>query len=257
MLLASVRRTKKERQMLPADGNRDGSPGILCGEGSREETEILYRGLICDSCRETFAYIREPFCRKCGKQLRQERAEKGECLCRDCASKERLFRQCRCMISYDETARDIMAAVKYHSRKEFLDLFAVMAADRLGDWIRDLGPAFVIPVPVHISRLRTRGYNQAGVFAEKLSLLLGLRVREDVLVRRKNTAAQKELGAEERLLNLQNAFGCAVRLSGRPAVLLVDDIYTTGSTMEACTEALLSAGAGEVFGLCICAGEDA
>ena len=224
---------------------------------SKESAEIFYRGLICDPCRETFAYIRAPFCRKCGKQLSAERAENQSGLCRDCASSGRLFRQARCLVSYDETAREIMAAVKYHSRREYLDLFAVMAADRLGDWILSLRPDCLVPVPVHGSRLRSRGYNQAEVFAEGIGSLLGIPVRKDILLRRKNTTAQKELGAEERLMNLQNAFGYGSRLPEGSTVLLADDIYTTGSTLEACTEALLAAGAGTVYGLCICAGEDA
>ena len=113
----------------------------------------------------------------------------------------------------------------------------------------------VVPVPLHWTRQFSRGYNQAELIAEGISLFTGIPVEKKLLVREKRTRVQKELTAAERAANLQNAFRTQGQLSGRTAVI-VDDIYTTGATMEACTEALLKAGTARVFGLCICAGED-
>ena len=233
--------------------------------------ETLYSGLVCEGCLEVLEFIRAPYCGRCGKQLaggdgtgpqpgvpalRMRARQRAPGLCADCSASERRFAQCRCLISYDETAREIMADIKYGSGKGSLDLFSVLAADRLGEWIRGLGLHCLVPVPVHAERLRQRGFNQAEVLARQTGALLGIPVRNDILVRNKNTVAQKSLGRNERLLNLQGAFSVRRRLPAGSAVLVVDDIYTTGSTLEACTECLLAAGAGAVYGLCVCAGED-
>ena len=148
-----------------------------------------------------------------------------------------------------------MAGLKYGSRKEYAFPLALMAADALGQWLKETNADILVPVPVHRERLMTRGYNQAELIAEGISLLTGIPVEKKLLVRERRTRVQKELTAAERAANLQNAFRTQGQLSGRTAVI-VDDIYTTGATMEACTEALLKAGTARVFGLCICAGED-
>ncbi len=224
------------------------------------EKELYLRGLICEKCEGSFGYIREPCCRKCGRQLADHGSLSGPGenlrLCSGCAEKDRRFVRCRCLLTYDEVAREIMADIKYNSGKQSLDLFAVMAADRLGGWIRSCGVSVLVPVPVHPARLRKRGYNQAEVFARRLGSLMGIPVRNDLLKRSRNTAAQKNLDVRERLLNLQNAFALTGKKLSGESVLLADDIYTTGSTMEACTEYLLKAGAGNVYGICICAAED-
>ena len=97
-----------------------------------------------------------------------------------------------------------------------------------------------------LQRRRAEGEGRKGQFP----------VRTDLLLRVKNTEAQKKLSAPERLLNLQSAFRGTEAASGVETVLLLDDIYTTGATMEACTRALLAAGVRQVYGLCVCAGAD-
>ncbi|MDO4960648.1 MAG: ComF family protein [Eubacteriales bacterium] len=219
-------------------------------KGSRQ---LYYDGLICRGCLDSLKFITDPFCKKCGKQLA---GRNDEMLCSDCLEKERLFDECRCLVTYDETAREIMAEIKYNSKKEYMDIFALLAADRLGDWLKAAGASCLVPVPVHGSRLKSRGFNQAEVLAEGISAFTGIPVRNDVLIRLKNTAAQKNLGADDRLLNLQNAFTAVGKLKNGEIPVIIDDIYTTGSTMEACTEGLLGIGARRVYGLCVCAGED-
>ncbi len=178
-----------------------------------------------------------------------------------------------------------MADIKYHAKQEYVWLMAVLTAQRLGPWIRAIRPDAFVPVPIHPDRRVTRGYNQAELLAEALSEILAeadpadskerqdgerpggagihgkqkIPVRSDLLIRIKKTEAQKELTAEARLLNLQNAFEASEDLRGwtQPSrLLLIDDIYTTGATLNACAEELLRAGASDVYGLCIAAGED-
>lgn len=107
----------------------------------------------------------------------------------------------------------------------------------------------VLPVPLHRARLRQRGYNQSLLLARVLGAETGLPLREDGLTRQRNTRAQVGLSPEQRRANVQDAFVCtAPNLHGQ-RVLLVDDVLTTGATLEACATALLQAGVREVWAL--------
>jgi predicted amidophosphoribosyltransferase len=259
---------------------------------SRPVTSLSIKELlgsyVCPECLSDLAFIGSPYCQKCGKPLLHSHdsgVRNAWTGCADCRRKERVFRQCRCLLTYDETAQEIMADIKYHAKQEYVWLMAVLTAQRLGPWIRAIRPDAFVPVPIHPDRRVTRGYNQAELLAEALSEILAeadpadskerqdgerpggagihgkqkIPVRSDLLIRIKKTEAQKELTAEARLLNLQNAFEASEDLRGwtQPSrLLLIDDIYTTGATLNACAEELLRAGASDVYGLCIAAGED-
>ena len=97
-----------------------------------------------------------------------------------------------------------------------------------------------------------RGYNQAELLAEELSKLSGIPLRRDVLFRPKKTAAQKALGPEARVRNLSGAFSVKGPVKGLRTVILVDDIFTTGATLEACARVLLAAGIQTVYGVTLC-----
>lgn len=230
--------------------HRTGS--LTAEEGSfRQELPMLYDGLICQGCQKELKLIGEECCEKCGKRIAD-----GSGLCSDCKQHDRSFVQCRSLMDYDERMRDIMADIKYNSKREYLSLLALLTADRLGKWIIEKQIDYIIPVPVHESRLRKRGYNQSEILCEDIGLYLGIPVRKDIIARNKKTAAQKELNAGERLLNLQQAFAVHKKLPCGCNVLVVDDIYTTGSTMECCSACLMRAGAGRVYGISVCSGED-
>ena len=125
-----------------------------------------------------------------------------------------------------------------------------------GAALRRFRPDVIIPVPVHPSRYRKRGYNQAEILARKLGERLQIEVCSTLLVRVKRTRPQKELNTAERMRNLQKAFIVEGTLPKRyRRILLIDDIYTTGSTMETCTRRLKEAGAEKVFCISICSGQ--
>ncbi len=113
---------------------------------------------------------------------------------------------------------------------------------------RPAGASVIVPVPLHAKRLRERGYNQAELLARALGARLDLPVRPDVLIRQRDTRSQVGLSAEERWANVNDAFYCPERLPD-DAVLLIDDVYTTGATLQACAQALLQGGAREVRAL--------
>ncbi|MBP5291302.1 MAG: ComF family protein [Lachnospiraceae bacterium] len=207
-------------------------------------------GRICPECRQLLSYVKGPVCCKCGKELRFEEEE----LCLDCRLRKKSFDGGIALLNYDDIARESMVKFKYGQRKEYGLFYAEEIARLYKDRIRHFGPDGIIPVPVHISRLRFRGYNQAQVVAERLGELLSLPVYDKALIRTKKTVAQKELNAVQRMRNLMSAMETGPGAKNLRKVLLVDDIYTTGSTMEACTRVLRAAGVQEVMPVCVCIG---
>ena len=141
-------------------------------------------------------------------------------------------------------------------RPEYADFYAEELVKRYGERLRRWRPQAVFPVPAHKSRERSRGYNQAEVLAERIGERLRLPVWEGVLIRKKKTTAQKELNAEARQRNLEQAMEVTGALRGLRRILLVDDIFTTGSTPEACARVLKQAGAEKVYLVSVCIGKN-
>lgn len=218
------------------------------------EDIVMPKGeLICPSCLGRFSFVKSPVCLKCGKEVFSPSME----YCFDCSRHPHSFEYGFAMINYNEISSHAMAAVKYRNRREYLDFFAAEAAERFGDRLRGIGADCLIPVPVHPSRLRKRGFNQAEVLAEKLSNRLEIPVCNNLLCRNKKTEAQKELNPQERLKNLEQAFAAKqdIGLDVPERVILIDDIYTTGSTLEACSRALKQAGVKKVYFFSVCIGQ--
>lgn len=212
--------------------------------------------LIHPSCISKLSPIKSPSCKKCGKEVIGERTE----YCYDCSRHTRTFDWGMALLQYNEAAKHSMAAVKYKNRREYLDFYAAAIDSRFRKNILRLQADALVPVPIHPSRRRQRGYNQAEELAARLSMLWGIPMDAGLLVRSKKTAPQRELNPAERLKNLQEAFTVNTeRLGGRMgipgSVVLIDDIYTTGSTIEACTRALKAAGVQRVYFVVICIGE--
>ncbi len=128
-------------------------------------------------------------------------------------------------------------------------------AEPLGDlmatyWMRNAMPSdIVVPVPLHADRLRERGYNQAALLARALARRVGLTLDEQTLVRKRATAPQVDLDAEQRQENVRDAFLCTGDRLANKRVLLIDDVCTTGATLEACAVALYQGGARSVQAL--------
>ena len=208
--------------------------------------------LICPACLKQLSFVSSPACMKCGKEIGSREQE----YCADCIRRKKSFTRGFALLNYDSRAAVSMAAVKYHNKREYLDFYARAAALRFGKQFRQAGIQVIVPVPVHASRLKTRGFNQAAVLAEKLSAELGI-PWEELLIRVKKTDPQKSLGSAERLKNLRGAFEAEQEAGKWERVLLVDDIYTTGSTAEICSRALLKTGVKQVFVFAVCLGHGA
>lgn len=203
-------------------------------------------------CYARLRRIRSPYCMKCGKQLHDPQSE----YCPDCSRTAHSFVCSRGLWIYDDASREAVFAMKYRKQPEHADFFAENLCRFYGGWIREIRPDCIVPVPVSSARLRERGYNQAELIAERMGERLQIPVRTDVLIRRRSTNPQKELGREQRMRNLRQAFASdPVRMIKGGRYLLVDDVYTTGATAECCTRALLGAGAGKVWFLAACIGQ--
>nr|MBQ6242800.1 ComF family protein [Lachnospiraceae bacterium] len=197
--------------------------------------------------------LREPLCMKCGRSL----GETGGAFCRDCRERSFHFKQNRAVWQYTEPARSAVTRFKYHGRQQYAVYFARawLAANR--EYLEQIRPDVLIPVPIHRPRLRKRGYNQASLLAYELEKLTGIPCREDLVIRTKHTGAQKDLGPAERLRNMENAFRLKKPPEGIARVLIIDDIFTTGSTLETLSRLLLDAGVPEVYSATLCvAGDD-
>ena len=214
--------------------------------------EILKTGeLICADCRKKTVCIQEPSCKKCGKPLEYERRE----YCADCVKKQHFFTQGKAVFLYQGGIRQSMYRFKYSNKREYAVFYAKEAVRLHGGWIRGKGIEAIVPVPMYYRKEKVRGYNQAEVFAKALGRELELPVESHMVKRMRNTIPQKKLNDAERKENLKKAFQLVPNIVKYRKILLVDDIYTTGSTMDAVAEVLIAAQVQEVYFLCISIGE--
>ncbi len=210
--------------------------------------------LICRDCRSRLPWVSGPACFKCGKPVSMPEQE----LCYDCRQFPKSFQQGFSLLLYNEKTRPVIADFKYHNRRSLSRFFAEEILVRHADQLQHWKPDLIIPVPVHRHKRKSRGYNQAELLARDLSVLTGIPYLSDLLIRSADTTPQKQLSPRARLSNLQNAFTFNREYEGLTpsfkSVLLVDDIYTTGATMEICTRTLIKAGFKKVYICTICTG---
>lgn len=208
--------------------------------------------LICNKCDKKLIPVKEPKCMKCGKQMWQE----GQ-YCYDCERKHFTYERGFALYNYNEVTRKSIASFKYKGRAEYAVFYGQEMAKRYRDIMKRYHINAVLPVPVHHKRLKQRGYNQAGLLAKKLCEQTGMINLDGLIVRVKNTLPQKELDDVERRRNIEKAFEINpsfVIPKGVKNVLIVDDIYTTGTTIEACSRIIKKVMGRKVFFLVLAIG---
>lgn len=205
---------------------------------------------ICPACRPKIRLIDGPICMKCGKKVKDE----GELYCYDC--KRRNFRYDRgfAVFEYD-FIKDSLFRFKYGSRAEYAEFYATVTADRYAETLNKLGVEALIPVPVHRRRYNKRGYNQAAEYAEFLSGYTGIPVADKLIERKVNTVPLKKMSAGQRQKNIKKAFKLIQNDVNFKRVCIVDDIYTTGSTVDAIASILKDGGVKEVYFVAIAIGK--
>ena len=144
---------------------------------------------------------------------------------------------------------------KYKNKRYYGEIFAVELHNRFSNLIKFWGIDCIIPIPIHKRRMKERGYNQAEIIANKLGSLSNLPVVSDKIIRKKNTKPQKELDDVGRLKNLKNAFEVQEDFVPSKAVLVIEDIYTTGSTIRQFAQILKESGVEKVFFFTISIGQ--
>lgn len=212
--------------------------------------------LSCIECRKKLIFIEEPKCKRCGKPLEQDNKE----YCYDCEKKSRDFTRGIALWLYNKEMKKSMADFKNHGRREYAEFYTEELLKACKEEIMDISPDALVPVPIHKKKLMERGYNQADVLARSIGDKLEIPVLSELLVRKKDTLPQKQLNDKERMRNLAEAFdfshierSCFRKKLNK--VLLVDDIYTTGSTIEACARVLKNNGINEVYFVTVCIGK--
>lgn len=189
--------------------------------------------------------LHPPYCACCSFPF--ERDEGEGALCAGCLVQKPLFGRARAPLVYSDTVSDLVLRLKRQGRRAGLSHFAQLMYASGRELVQEADLA--IPVPLHYRRLAQRGFNQAGWLASALSRQTGLPVAHHVLRRVKASQSQGHLSPRQRRMNVAGAFAVPdkhrARVQGR-RILLIDDVFTTGATVEACARALLRAKAANV-----------
>lgn len=195
----------------------------------------------CDECKTKLLLIKGKTCEICG--VPQEHLP----ICSDCQKKTPHFDQVRSLAKYENPFRKGIIRLKYHGNAALGEVFSVYLIQMILSlqWKFDM----VLPVPLSEARRKKRGYNQTAFLAYPISQYFCLPYQPNSLQRIRDTRSQVGLTGEERRENLKDAFVAQNELVQQKTIVLVDDVFTTGSTLNICAQALKSAGVNKVYGV--------
>ena len=205
---------------------------------------------ICRSCRGGFVYVKEPRCCRCGKELSSQEAE----YCYDCLNKHHEYDKGMALYEYSSVWQAVFR-FKYQGRQEYAGYFGEDIAEHLGARIKALQCDALVPVPLHPARLAKRGYNQSELLAREIGRRLMIPVNTTLVARGRNTRPQKELDDIGRQNNLKKAFNIVENDVKLNTIMIIDDIYTTGSTIDAIALALRNAGIRKIYYVALAIGK--
>ncbi len=221
-------------------------PPRCLGTGEIVDTQ----GMIAPAFWSQLSFIDTPFCKTCG--LPFPFATPDGTLCAACIEEEPVFDTARAAVVYCDASRQMILDFKYGDRLHAADTFLPWLARAGAEMLAETD--MVIPVPLHRKRLWQRRFNQSALLAQKLARQSGKTYLPEGLIRKIHTIPQKGLSRKERYLNVKNAFAVppALRsqLAGK-AVIIVDDVFTSGATLNECARILKKAGAAKVFVLTV------
>ena len=207
---------------------------------------------ICPECRRKLVYIREPRCRKCGKQLLDEEEE----YCAGCKGNQKNFDRGIVLFAYNDAMKKSIYRFKYANRREYSRFYAAEICRCLGKEIARFSADAIVPVPLHKKRQKKRGYNQAELIAAQVGQHMGIPVKTRLLIRSKNTKALKKMRRTERENNLKKAFKIWENDVKLDTVIIIDDILTTGSTINEISGVLKEAGIKKVYFVALSSGAE-
>jgi ComF family protein len=200
--------------------------------------------VICPGCLAQLPRLDSPICPRCGLP------PSGGSACRDCSGLDLVIDGIRSPLVFDKLTREAIHQLKYQN----IRILAISLASVLNDYLNQnpIPADVLVPVPLHPCRLRERGYNQSKLLAHELSLLTNVPVDASSLRRVIHTTPQARTSSSiERHRNMLGAFKSSSGIAKYKRVLLIDDVCTSGATLNACAEALKAAGVASVWGLTV------
>lgn len=201
---------------------------------------------LCEKCLESIPYMKERVCIKCGGSLKAE-----EKVCSFCKTVTRYFTMARAPLEYSGAVSTAIQNLKYHNKKYLAKTLAYFMSLEYfkNDFVADV----IIPIPLYKDRQKKRGFNQSDILGEELSKLIGVEMNTKAFARIRHTAYQTKLNYAERQENLKGCFKVIDKsaLKGK-RILLIDDVFTTGATLENASETLKKeANTGKIFALTV------
>lgn len=205
---------------------------------------------ICLECSKKVKAIHGSICLVCGKPV-----ERGQEKCVDCIRKKHNFDWGIACFRYQDVKGAIFR-IKYAGREDLIPYFSKQIVNNLRSDILQMKADFIVPVPMHKRRERKRGYNQAELLARAIGKEMDIPVLPHAVIRKRKTRPMKYLSAKQRQLNLKRAFIIGENDVKLKTIILIDDIYTTGSTIDRVSAVLKYAGAKKIYFLTLAIGED-
>lgn len=213
---------------------------------------------LCSECRAEIVRLAPPWCAKCGQLLEPQvsipsrfATGTGAATCADCRAQPLQIDGLRAAAHFQGPLREAIHRLKYNHCTALAPTLAGLLVDFLRAY--PIPADVIVPVPLHPKRERSRGYNQAVLLAQELAVSQKLPMWYNVVERVRATTPQVKLDAAARRQNMRDAFTATTQVAG-VRVLLIDDVCTTGATMEACSIALMRRGAKSVWGLALARG---
>lgn len=206
---------------------------------------------ICPDCWKDIQFLSDPKCSVCGYPFGVEMGADfsliGENKCAACQKTDRTYTKAISAVRYDDESRKMIIGFKYNDRLEYAQYFVNLLKIAGKDIFENCD--LIIPVPLHHRRLMKRRYNQSAILSRILARQLSMEHQPQLLERTKNTPPQKG-NINKRTLNVRGAFAVRAEFKSKVKdrnILLIDDVFTTGATVENCAKALKRAGAGEIY----------
>ena len=211
------------------------------------EQNIAWFTTICQDCHRSLPWHHG--CQRCGNTL--VLTPQGETLCQQCLIDPPAYQRLTAAWHYQPPIDTIISQFKFSERLSWRKFLTQSLREALTQATYTTPPDFIIPVPLHRQRLRQRGYNQAHLIAKTLAKTLNLPFKGQLCHRIRATMPQTELPAEKRSRNVKNAFHIGCSNLNSSTIAIVDDVVTTGSTVASLSQALLAAGAAQIYIWCL------
>lgn len=208
-------------------------------------------GRCCPACAAALPWVGEAACMKCGSALENEEQE----YCYACMTQRHFFDRGVAAFVYTGPLRHSVYRMKAENRRDSLPFFAESMTRAVSRFLPVWRPEVILPVPMHPRKRRRRGYNQSELLALEIGKLSGIPVETEALRCTRIVRSQKELGRQERQKNLRGSFAVCASFPPVSRVLLVDDVYTTGSTLDELGRVLRQRGVREIYFIVLCTGK--